>query len=153
MLREEAQTLIFLIITQPSNITQRVNNNGLFDTTELETTTERMRLRLTARANVYVTGESFGSGTRWDYATIKYNSAGREQWVARYNGPNNGDDGAEGIAVDGSGNAYVTGVSRNADGFSDYVTIKYNSAGQELWVARYYSMPGNYPDEAAAIAI
>jgi uncharacterized delta-60 repeat protein len=103
--------------------------------------------------NVYVTGYSFGSANNYDFATIKYGPAGQEQWVARYNGPNNGDDGAEGIAVDGSGNVYVTGVSRNADGFSDYVTIKYNSAGQELWVARYYSRPGNYPDEAAAIAI
>jgi uncharacterized delta-60 repeat protein len=103
--------------------------------------------------NVYVTGYSFGSANNYDFATIKYSPAGQEQWVARYNGPNNGDDGAEGIAVDGSGNVYVTGVSRNADGFSDYVTIKYDSAGQELWVARYYSRPGNYPDEAAAIAI
>ena len=103
--------------------------------------------------NVYVTGYSFGSDTDYDYATIKYSSTGQELWVGRYNGPNNGDDGAEGIAVDGSGNVYVTGVSRGANGFSDYVTIKYNSAGQELWVDRYYSRPGNYSDEAYAIAI
>jgi hypothetical protein len=103
--------------------------------------------------NVYVTGYSFGSSNNYDYATIKYDSSGQEEWVARYNGPNNGDDGAEGIAVDGSGNVYVTGVSRNGSGFSDYVTIKYDSAGQQLWLARYYSRPGNYPDEAYAIGI
>jgi hypothetical protein len=89
--------------------------------------------------NVYVTGYSFGSGNNYDYATIKYNPDGQEQWVARYNGPDNGDDGAEGIALDSSGSVYVTGSSVNATGFADYVTIKYNSAGQEL--ARAYSTP------------
>src|SRR6266513_2619024 len=103
--------------------------------------------------NVYVTGRSWGSGTGYDYTTIKYNSAGQEKWIARYNGPDNADDYAEGIAVDESGNVYVTGESANAAGFSDYVTIKYSSAGQELWIARYYSRPGNYPDAASAIAI
>ena len=103
--------------------------------------------------NVYVTGESFGPGTERDYATIKHNPSGQEEWVARYNGPGNGTDAAYAMAVDGSGNVYVTGTSVGTT-FPDfdYATIKYNSAGQEQWVARYNS-PGNGDDGATGIAI
>src|SRR5688572_24190266 len=37
--------------------------------------------------NLYVTGQSAGSGTNADYATIKYDAAGTELWVRRYDGP------------------------------------------------------------------
>ena len=102
--------------------------------------------------NVYVTGSSFGSGTDVDYATIKYDSSGQQQWVARYNGPANGGDDAVAIAVDSSHNVYVTGFSFGAGTSQDYATIKYDSSGQEQWVARYNG-PGNGFDEATAIAI
>jgi len=101
--------------------------------------------------NVFVTGRSDGSGTEVDYATIKYNSAGVEQWVTRYNGPVNGDDKASAIAVDKSGNVYVTGVSVGSGMNVDYTTIKYDSLGAERWVARYNGM-GNYADVAYSIA-
>lgn len=102
--------------------------------------------------NVYVTGVSIGSGTNADYATIKYNSAGQPQWVARYNGPANGDDYAYAIAIDSSGNLYVTGSSRGPGTDFDYATVKYNSAGQQQWAARYTG-PGGAFGEANAIAV
>ena len=105
-----------------------------------------------AAGNVYVTGQSFGAGTYFDYATIKYNPDGQEQWVARYNGPGNDTDVAYGIAVDGSGNVYVTGASVGSGTDFDYATIKYNSSGQEQWVARY-NEPVNDSDGANAVAI
>jgi hypothetical protein len=104
--------------------------------------------------NVYVTGESTGIGTAEDYATVKYNSAGQQQWVARYNGPGNFTDAAYAIAIDGSGNVYVTGQSDSGGQGSnyDYATIKYNSDGQQQWLARYNG-PGNDGDAAYAMAI
>jgi hypothetical protein len=104
--------------------------------------------------NVYVTGWSTGKGTNYDYATIKYNSLGVQQWLQRYNGPVNGRDGANSIAIDGSGNVYVTGVSyRSGFGiYDDYVTIKYNSAGDSIWVKRYNG-PGSWNDGANSLAV
>src|SRR6266496_1301838 len=52
--------------------------------------------------NVFVTGGSHGLGTDLDYATIMYNSAGQQQWVARYNGLASGWDRAAAIARDSS---------------------------------------------------
>ena len=49
-------------------------------------------------------------------------------WTNRYNGPVNNADEAYAVAVDGSGNVYVTGVSWNGSSDNDYVTIKYSSS-------------------------
>ena len=83
------------------------------------------RLHFDNSSNVYVTGESAGQGTRNDFATVGSNSTGQEQWVVRYNGPANRDDQANAIAVDASGNVYVTGQSFDPNNGDDYVTIKY----------------------------
>ncbi|TKJ42994.1 hypothetical protein CEE36_05780 [candidate division TA06 bacterium B3_TA06] len=102
--------------------------------------------------NVYVTGYSKGSGTGYDHATIKYNSAGVQQWVARYNGPGNSDDFTRSLALDVSGNVYVTGTSAGLGTGNDYATIKYNSSGQQQWVTRYNS-PGNGHDRSYDIVV
>ncbi|MDZ7303928.1 MAG: SBBP repeat-containing protein [candidate division KSB1 bacterium] len=113
---------------------------------------EAVALAMDDSGNVYVTGQSRGSGTHRDYATVKYNFAGVEQWVARYNGPGNSDDLATALAVDPSGNVYVTGWSWGSGTGDDYVTVKYSSAGIEQWVARYNG-PADWDDKATALAV
>jgi len=110
-----------------------------------------LAIQVDASKNVYVTGKSW-SGTSYDYATIKYNSAGDEQWVVRYNGPGNDDDQAKALAVDKRGNVYVTGTSPGAGTFDDYATIKYNSIGNEEWVTRYNGSRDSI-DQAIALAL
>lgn len=96
-------------------------------------------LTVDGAGNVYVTGHSWQSGTSWDYATIKYNSQGVQQWVTRYNGPGNIGDFAVAVDIDPSGNIYVTGTDDDlsVEVFPAYATIKYNPNGAEQWVARY----------------
>ncbi|MEO7358327.1 MAG: SBBP repeat-containing protein [Ignavibacteria bacterium] len=101
--------------------------------------------------NIYVTGVSENNSNGNDIATIKYNSAGTQQWVARYNGPANGDDHGSNVAADASGNVYVSGYSEGLGSGKDYVIIKYNSSGSQQWATRYNG-PGNSDDSATAMA-
>ena len=105
-----------------------------------------------ASGNVYVTGTSYrGGATGFDYATVKYNSGGAQQWISTYNGPGNGSDQANVIGLDGSGNIYVTGNSPDVGADSDYATIRYDSNGVQQWVTRYDNAGGT--DNALAMAV
>ncbi|MBI1806029.1 MAG: T9SS type A sorting domain-containing protein [Ignavibacteria bacterium] len=92
-----------------------------------------------------------GSGTGFDYATLKYDSAGNLKWEKRYNGPGNGTDSALAMRLNGTSDVYVSGAS--FDTLLDYATIKYDAAtGDSIWVARYNG-PGNGNDIARAIVL
>jgi hypothetical protein len=91
--------------------------------------------------NVYVTGGSGGLGTGDDFATIKYNSIGDSLWIRRYDGPASGFDEGCAIAVDDSGNVFVTGGSIGNGTSSDFATIKYDGNGNLLWINRFDGPP------------
>lgn len=87
-----------------------------------------------AAGNVYVTGSSHQGGVKQNYTTIKYDPNGNQVCVAGYQGEWN--DEASDIAVDPSGSVYVTGRSYKHDSSetSDYLTIKYGPAGNQVWL-------------------
>ena len=105
---------------------------------------------------IYVTGASTGSGSNFDYLTIKYSSSGDTIWTRRYNGLKNALDKAYAIALDDSGNIFITGESEGLIGthgiFEDYTTIKYNPNGVFQWAARYNGTAGDY-DKANSICV
>jgi uncharacterized delta-60 repeat protein len=111
-------------------------------------------LAVDSAGNVYVTGYSTTADfVTIDYTTIKYNSSGSLQWAVQYNGPGNGQDDATALAVDTSGNVYVTGSSYGgAVSGNDYATVKYNSSGVQQWVSRY-TFSGAGGDAAVALAL
>ncbi len=94
--------------------------------------------------NVYVTGMS----TEWhrlalkrnDHLTIKYDSKGTLQWVARFHSELYTYAG-EGILLDGFGNIYVAGYLDREDLVSEeesgYYLIKYSPEGNRLWLRHY----------------
>jgi len=101
--------------------------------------------------NVVVAGYTSGVGGNYDYATIAYSSAGAPLWTNFYNGSGNFHDTAYAVAVDASGNVFVTGGSWGGLSDYDYATVGYSSAGVPLWTNRYNG-PGNSSDYAVAVA-
>jgi WD40 repeat protein len=94
---------------------------------------------------VYVTGRGYSTTSLYDDLTVAYNAAtGARLWASRYDGPANGNDYANAIAVAPDGRSvYVTGGSRgrpSPPGTGSHAfatTVAYNSAtGAQSWAAR-----------------
>jgi hypothetical protein len=128
--------------------TNRYSGSVQFDTARA--------IAVDSSGNVFVTGDSGKPSATYpppaDYATVAYSGAGVPLWTNRYNGPANSDAVPYAIAVDGSGNVFVTGSSIGIGSSHDYATIKYSGAGLPLWTNRYNG-PANSDDDANAIAV
>ncbi|MEO8512257.1 MAG: T9SS type A sorting domain-containing protein [Ignavibacteria bacterium] len=101
--------------------------------------------------NSYVTGWNTDSTTGNDIITAKINNAGQIVWSRTYNsgGPGSNELG-KAIAVDNSGNVYVTGFTGLNTGPYDIITIKYDVNGNTVW-AKIYDSGGT--ESAYAIKI
>jgi hypothetical protein len=118
---------------------------------------ESLAICVDPAGNVYITGKSQESQEdeaerSHDYLTIKYDKSGKTVWMVRDEGPGLGNDEALAIAVDPSGNVFVTGKSTGDGTKTDYYTVKYDSAGEVIWQRRYDG-PAHDSDEPAAFAI
>jgi hypothetical protein len=102
-------------------------------------------LAVDSSGNVFVVGGTSSYPPYGEYQTIKYSSAGVLLWTRRYKGPGvNVSSYANAVAVDASGNVYVTGQSAGtggSEGHYDFATIKYSGAGVPLWT-NCYNGPG-----------
>jgi hypothetical protein len=102
------------------------------------------------QGNSYVAGAS--TSADWDIAVIKYSPQGETLWTATYDGPSQRSDISSAIAVDGSGNTYVGGLSAASDGTPDCMTIKFDAQGDTGWTRRYDG-PAHAYDAVRAMAL
>jgi hypothetical protein len=107
--------------------------------------------------SVYVAGCSAGNGTFGDYATVKYDASGAQLWAARYDGAASDFDSAMAVRVGAGGDVTVSGEATvisnpTAGAVTDVVTIRYGSAGNQLWVADY-DAPGGGSDRFAGLEL
>ncbi len=100
-----------------------------------------------ADGNIYAAGSSGGNGTGSDFTVISLTPAGDTNWVYRYNGPQNIDDGARAIAYGLDGNIYAAGGRNSGYGF---IVISLTPAGDTNWV---YVNNGTGTGECKALSL
>ncbi|KAF0154461.1 MAG: hypothetical protein FD159_2562 [Syntrophaceae bacterium] len=137
---------IFLVKYNSSVIKQWTRQMGTAATT-FNGYSHSLGVAVDTSGNVYVTGFTMGNmdgntnAGASDMFLVKYNTSGTKQWT-RQLGTTYGEQG-RGIAVDTSGNVYVTGLTgggldgnTNA-GASDMFLVKYNTSGTKQWTRQF----------------
>jgi len=105
-----------------------------------------------ASGNVYVAGVSDGGPSAYqDIVVVKYDASGVPIWSSLYD--SGGRDLVAAMVLDCEGCVYVTGESDAfADTEEDWVTIKYDAHGNEVWIDRYDGPAGRF-DYPFALAL
>lgn len=138
----------------------KYNSSGVLQWTKIFNGGDNDRLTtlvIDGSSNVYVTGQSdidLGGNTDYNFRTIKYNSSGVLQWNTMSGNPANQDDVPSDIFVDATGNAYVTGTSDAIAGGAEnleFMTVKYNSTGAQLWIKYFDGTVTNAEDIPAQL--
>jgi hypothetical protein len=131
-------------------------------------------IALDSSGNIFVTGHTSGTlggetnGGGFDVFVAKFGSDGASEWVSQLGDVTlgvdaDGQDRASGIALDNTGNIFVTGYTSgtlgqdiNGGGY-DVIVAKFDSAGASEWVSQLGTMmlgaDSNGQDFAGGIAI
>lgn len=75
------------------------------------------------------------------HATVAYDENGESNWVLEARDPTDVFEEPAGLAVDGEGHIYLAGKSSGLETRADYLTVKYNPRGEEIW-RRRFGLPG-----------
>lgn len=99
-------------------------------------------------------GMNGGAGVgNFDIYVIKYNADGSPAWAQTYIYNSGRDDYPAAVAVDGSGNVFFTGYTKNASGNTDWFTAKLNGGNGTLIWSDQVDGAGHGNDQAVSIAV
>lgn len=101
-------------------------NNSAYDNDD-----QAVAMVIDGAGNIDVIGRSY-NGSDNDYVVIKYDPSGNPLWTQTYDNAGN-DDVPTALAVDASGDVFVTGRSCDVHGTCDYATMAFAAAGGTLW--------------------
>jgi hypothetical protein len=102
--------------------------------------------------NTYVTGRVASVNGDWGIVTIKYSPTGSQVWLRTYAGPGTSQDDASSLVIGPAGEVYVGGSGISASGNYDFTIIKYDSAGNQIWL-RQHDSPVGGDDGIRAMAV
>lgn len=100
-----------------------------------------------ANNKYYVTGGIRSSGGDYNIKTVCMDTTLSVIWEQTWDG-NGLDDISYSIKVNADGDVFITGKTGLSNYTSDMVTIKYDNAGNELWVRKFDGNNGTYNDIA-----
>ena len=115
----------------------KYNSSGtlLWQTTLTGSGTDEGRgIAVDSSGNVYITG-SINNGSNYDIITAKYDTNGNILWQRKLASNEGNSEIAYGIAVDSSGNVYITGMFVVGSQW-DIITAKYDTSGTIQWQRR-----------------
>lgn len=129
-------TGVFYISNKSEMITAKYNSSGTIQwqrSLGLSAEDFGQGVACDSSGNVYVCGATTSQGqSAYNYLIVKYNSSGTLQWQRAFG--SSSDDISNGIAVDSSGNVYVTGYSVGVtSGTPNMVLVKYDGSGNVVW--------------------
>ncbi|MCY7409407.1 MAG: hypothetical protein LH473_03980 [Chitinophagales bacterium] len=106
-----------------------------------------------ASRNLIIAGNTITTSQGTNLLLTKYDQDGNEIWQKQFNNSYNGNDYGIAITTDASRRIYVAGASYNgATKNYDYVVLKYDSNGNELWHTYYNGTASSY-DVCTAILL
>jgi hypothetical protein len=165
----------------PSSVSVTVNGTNFTVATDIIATTggswvgtkqlgstgndEGRSVAVDASGNVYVIGFTNGGldeSINQGMFLVKYDASGTKQWIRQLSGASTNIT-AHGVAVDASGNVYVTDETDcDLDGNTitgsygyDMFLVKYNSSGTKQWTRMLGSLPvnGGNGDNGSGVAV
>ncbi len=134
---------------------------GSSSQTGMESWDDSYSVAVDGSGNAYISGWTFGvvgdsSAGGIDAFLVKFDSLGNELWTQQIG--TEGTDYCYSVAVDGSGNAFISGYT-NGDlagpsaGGQDAFLVKYDSLGNELWTQQTGTSGDEYSYSVAVDAL